>query len=31
MLALVRRLGINIALYKIPVHGEIGDTDEGEE
>ncbi|GIP59881.1 DUF6119 family protein [Paenibacillus woosongensis] len=29
--SLIRRLGIKVALYKIPVHGEIGDTDEGEE
>ncbi|MGG4459747.1 DUF6119 family protein [Brevibacillus porteri] len=29
--SLIRRLGIKVALYKILVHGEIGDTDEGEE
>ncbi|MGD6844672.1 DUF6119 family protein [Bacillus infantis] len=29
--SLIRRLGIKVALYKIPVHGEIEDTNEGEE
>jgi len=28
---LIRRLGIKVALYKIPVHGDICDTDESEE